>query len=554
MPTQPTVDATGYRQVQFQGGRILQAREVLQVQSFAGDQPSKGSYAIGGFYQSGATLNINPVISQGAGSATVTLQPKTNGQPMLVFVNNRFEQIPSGSSLTFTQKTDGTTASFFVNWVLWRVTANGDRGSLTDPTLVDANTGETVAELGQLQIYVGADDSGPVPAATGTIYTMFARNTAPLPMFTFTWASGKLTWTAATSATAGALASLQTAGLVFSTTGNPLVVGTDDTRMSNTRIPTDLSIKTQHVSTLTPGAAPNAVTWTNENGAVASASFASVVTNPTVAQGISTDRLYYPTWQISLSDAIACCWGRIQSIFSSLQGLGSRISSLENAVTPNYNWHFGKNLGRHGTNLDTHPPVVDCTDPNTVYPGFTVVGNKPAGNPFLVLRGDGQTANGYIYIDGNYVLSNPDYAGALNFRGTRLDNLLGIGAFLRDFAQFPLLRGDSIITGITPVGVSKGVWNVMNIGNNGFGFNSGWQIAFGAGFGLNNGETVQLPPGWTESIISFSMNRITAQVGAINYQNIFWNDKTVYCDATDTSGNHLNPTANWIGVAWRYGF
>lgn len=551
MPTQPKVDTTKYRQVQFQGGRILQAREVMQVQNNSGDQPARGSYAIGGVYQSGATLNINPVITPGAGSATVTLQPKTVGQPMLVFVNNRFEEIPAGSSLTIPQTADGTTANFYVNWVLWRVTASGDRGSLTDPTLVDPSTGEAAAEMSQLQIYVGADDSGPVPVATSTLYTMFARNTAPTVMFGFTWTAGALTWTNAISVLPGALAGRLQAGLVLTTTGSALVPGTDDVRLSNTRIPTDLSVKTQHVSALVNGATPSQVGWINEAGAQQTASFL----NATANGGITTDRLYYPAWQVSLSDAIAACWGRIQNIFSVLQSYGTRLTRLEGVGPLDLSWHIGKNLGRKGVLTDTHPPVVDCTDPATVYPGFTVVGSKPTGgNPFLVLRADGQTANGYIYQDGNIILSNPDYAGALNWNGIRFDNLLGVGAWAAAFAQKQNLRGDSIIPGIVPVGVTGGVWYVMDIGNKNFGFNSGWQIAFGSGGGLHNNETVQLPPGWTEAVFSFSLNTVTAKVGAINYTNIYWSDKTVFVDATDTSGNHLNPTANWFGFAWRYGF
>jgi hypothetical protein len=500
MPTQPTVDTTKYRQVQFQGGRILQAREVSQVQNNAGDQPSKGSFVLGALYSQGATLNVLPVITNGSGSATITLQAKTALQPTLVFVNNRFEQIPAGVSMTVAQGAENASFACYVNWVLWRVTATGDRGSLTDPTLVDATTGETVAEMGQLQIYCGADDSGPVPAPTGTSYTILARNTAPILMFAFQWKSGLLTYVSATSAVPGAAANAKQYGLVTTTTDNSIVASTDDARLANTRIPTDLSVKTQHVSALVNGPTPSLVTWANENGAQQSASFP----NATTTGGVTSDKLYYPTWQVSLSDAIAACWGRIQNIFTVLQGYGSRIVALENgAANSGVGWHIGKYLGRKGPNIDTHPPVVDCTDPATAYAGFTVIGSKAGGNPYTTVRGDGVTLNSYVYVDGNFVLSNPDFQGALNGnvggQNIRFDNLLGIGAFLLGFAQKPNLRGDSIITGIVPVGVAKGVWIVMNIGNNNFGFNSGWQIAFGSGFGLNNGETVQLPPGWTES-------------------------------------------------------
>jgi len=145
--TKPTsIDASKYRRVKYLGGRILQARELELMQSLDKDVPNKGKYEIGAIYQPGTLLNVRFIIS----TATVTPVKVDSAKPMLVFVNGQFEAF-TAPPCRFTARPAGQTDKLYVNFVLWRVTSNGENATLSDVALVDASTLEPTAEMGQIQ-------------------------------------------------------------------------------------------------------------------------------------------------------------------------------------------------------------------------------------------------------------------------------------------------------------------------------------------------------------------------------------------------------------------
>lgn len=140
------IDASKYRRVKYLGGRILQARELELMQALDKDVPNKGKYEIGAIYQPGTLLNVRFNIN----AATVSLLPVDTAKPMLVFVNGAFEAFTAPPRL-FTARPAGQTDKLYVNYVLWRVTSNGENATLADAALVDASTLEPTAEMGQIQ-------------------------------------------------------------------------------------------------------------------------------------------------------------------------------------------------------------------------------------------------------------------------------------------------------------------------------------------------------------------------------------------------------------------
>jgi hypothetical protein len=145
-----STDAGLYRHLRFVGGRILQDRELddLQASSF-----SKTAAVTDALFKDGALINVQAAIN----GLNVTLSPIDAESPMFVIVDGAFE-VFEPVTLTLPGVQQNGTDPIYLNWVVWRVTAdgtyNGQPGVLSDPALIDAGTGESVAERGQLQFEI----------------------------------------------------------------------------------------------------------------------------------------------------------------------------------------------------------------------------------------------------------------------------------------------------------------------------------------------------------------------------------------------------------------
>jgi hypothetical protein len=260
-----SVDQTRYRQLNFVGARILQARELNWLQEMdQGVAVTNNETPVSGqlqsLYRQGALFNV----SIGTSGMVVTLSATDNTKPMMVFVRDRWETFPRNNDDT----TDGTgtyagnhtitlsgagTLSVYLNWEL-KIRTGGLTGD--DPTLTDSLTNEAVASGGELILHVSYQDTSGA-ALSGS---QLAKNIAPVPLFTFTSTGTTLSLHAIDNVFTQALASTLTSGFVSTTTNTPVVVSTDDTRMTNGRSAADGSVHDASVRT------PIAAGGTNADG------------------------------------------------------------------------------------------------------------------------------------------------------------------------------------------------------------------------------------------------------------------------------------------------
>jgi hypothetical protein len=238
------MDRSRYRFVNFVGGRIMQAREVNALQDIAhgvdiDDKAAPVTFDLSAIYAEGATFNITPVITPS--TTTVTLTKTDNAKPMLVFVRGRWEILASAEAPALTLTTQQT--KVFLNWALVK------RDAIADVTLIDTTTQEATAEMGELVLAVSAtSDTGAVDG------TEFEKNLADIVLFEFTHGGNTMTLNAKDNVQTQALASPSTAGLVKTTTTNPVVPSTNDARMSDDRAPTNGSVTDAKVHTPSSGA------------------------------------------------------------------------------------------------------------------------------------------------------------------------------------------------------------------------------------------------------------------------------------------------------------
>jgi hypothetical protein len=240
------MDRTRYRYVDFKGGRILQAREMEALQDIVrgigvdvDETHIPTAFDLAAVYKEGATFNItaNLVLK------TVHLQPTDSNKPMLVFVRGRWETLQSGEAPSIALAAGATPnddqKNLYLNWHLVKRTLSDDA------LLVDSTTLEATADMGELTLEVSATDThGPANPDTE-----FERNTAAIVLLSFVHTSNSLTQDTKDNVNPQALASVQTAGLVKTTTPTPIVVSTDDARMDDARTPSDVSVTDAKVRT-----------------------------------------------------------------------------------------------------------------------------------------------------------------------------------------------------------------------------------------------------------------------------------------------------------------
>lgn len=245
-----SIDRTRYRQIQFIGARILQAREMNDLQDIAQglafDDVTASSYLLSSVFRQGATYNINIGIS----NKTVSLTAVDNTKPMLVFIRDRWEAIKLSEIISpLTLSVSGPTqTNIFVNWEIHIRTSSDD----TD--LIDAVTSDPTANMGELILSVGLTDT----SATALTGSQLAKNTSPTVMSNFTHTPTSLSQNFLDNVIPQALATSQVSGLVKGTTNTAVVVSTDDPRMSNARSAADGSVHDLTVRTPLPAGGTNA--------------------------------------------------------------------------------------------------------------------------------------------------------------------------------------------------------------------------------------------------------------------------------------------------------
>lgn len=590
MPTQPaSIDTTKYRQVEYISGRILQARELLLQQSLESDSPANGKFDLGSLYKTGATMNVRAVINGGS----VSLVPIDSANPMLVYLNGSWEAFTT-PVMTFQPQANGLRNTIYLNYVLWRVSATGAAGSLTDPSLIDTDTQQPAAEMGQLQIYVGANDSGAVDTAL-----MFDRNTTPIPMIILQWdGSGVLSVFQYVSVKPQALASPQRPGLVSTSTTASVVVSDDDPRNTNQRVPLDASVNSQKVSVPQATGAGDVV-FADQTGTAVHTPVVTVATTPT-APGINAKLSFYDVWGTTVSDALSLIWSKLTNVYGVLQGMLGRIIALEQKALQDLTVHVGKDLGLPAT----HPPIVKNTDPATVYPGFEVWG-APSSNPsaqgaYDVLDAGG-TKLGSIDFSGNYSVTNPavkptlqssevgDFSSYVGFANFMLNYVLA-----QKHAAPPVLGLSGDVSGATNASSvnriqGRPVSNAVPRAGSVFRFDgSAWQVAdfptpdmqsmviaggrwiiatffnsnvhqvqFAVGQGVTaNGDSFTIPPGFDPNNMVFiaSPNGYTETGhpahGILNC-SVTPGTTRVNMIYADASGNQWGGNANWFAFGWR---
>lgn len=226
-------DSTRYREYDFIGGRILEAREMGALQDINAGRDSGGNVLVrdlNALYREGATLNIKPVIA--TGTTTVTLAPIDNTRPMAIFIRGRWEPITGADTSALAVTASPWT--IFLNWNLTIV------DSTQDASLIDTGSGEPTANVGQLVISISVTDTSATSLPAGQL----AKNTQPVPLFVFGPSGSTLQLIPSDNANSEALGTMSHAGLVkiSTTTGQGVALANDDPRVADARNPINGSV------------------------------------------------------------------------------------------------------------------------------------------------------------------------------------------------------------------------------------------------------------------------------------------------------------------------
>lgn len=229
------VNQNRYRQLQFIGGDILEARELNWLQEMAQgvavtDNETSVDGELQSLYRQGAMMNVTVTTS----GLTVTLSATNSALPMLIFVRDRWEIYPTTNDLVSDTTGNhpanhvitliGTETTVYLNWQL-AIRTGGLVGD--DPTLTDATTNQSVASAGELILILSDTDTSGI-SLTGS---QLAKNTSPIPLCSFINDSTFLTYLPTDNVLLPAVANKVTSGFVKTSTNTFTVVSTDDPRI-----------------------------------------------------------------------------------------------------------------------------------------------------------------------------------------------------------------------------------------------------------------------------------------------------------------------------------
>ncbi len=422
-----------YRVVDFLGGRILESREMMTLQSMThGVDPSGNTVTLDldQLYRPGATQNITVTTS----GLTASFSPTQGTLPMTAFIRGRWEVLQSGDLPPVTLSSGQT--HIYLNYQIRIVT------STEDASLVDATTGAATANMGELDLVIGATDTSAV-ALNGT--TQLEKNTSPIVMWQFTNNGSALTQVTLDDVNPPALASVGMSGLVSTTTANPVVVSTDDPRMTNGRAPLAGSVVDASVRV------PESVNAVDGYGPPDGPSFAGNADGSLQydltkdAGGISADKIIWQEATERVSDFLAWIKAQVVSVTSTLAShIGQALGSVTTHPMPTASQvgaaplsHVGMQLGLPGS----HPPTVTQDSGGfSVYqdttPGLLEeTGARSTDAAYGVYTGAALVAGllhtGDVYSTPLNALVTVPGGTPINFRGS-LTTLLDVGTVLTD--------------------------------------------------------------------------------------------------------------------------
>jgi hypothetical protein len=329
-------DRTRYREVNYIGGRYLEARELNLMQDIARQTDSTNipsAYEMNALYRDGASLNIALTIV----GKQITFSAADGTNPMLVFVRGQWEKLKSSEAAPITL-TSGT--NIYLNYTVQQTT------SADDAQLIDASTAEATAEMGELLLSVSATDTS-IAAGPALQANQFERNPNPIILFLFTQGSNTVTLVPQDNVKPQAKANNNQGGLVTMSTGTSSVAcATDDPRLTNARAPSAGSVVDASVYV------PVAAGGNNADGT-------PIYTD---GSGVSAGKIIYRAGTQLLSDIIAWLktqFNTLQASFTAHSGatLGQvnthpMPTAQQVGATPSS--HQGEALGLS----DSHPPVA----------------------------------------------------------------------------------------------------------------------------------------------------------------------------------------------------
>lgn len=493
------IDRTRYRQLEFVGARILQARELNWLQEMAQgfsvtDDETPVSGMLSQMYRQGSTRNITVGIS----GLNVTLSATNSSLPMLIFVRDRWETFPGqnddttgtgGTQPGNNTMTLGTTdTNIFLNWEL-RIRTGGLTGD--DPSLTDSTTNEAVASAGELILHLSNVDTSSTPLAGNQL----AKNTQAISLLDFTNSTTLLTLVPQDNAISSAEGTISSGGLVRTTTSTSIVVSTDDPRMTDGRSAADGSV---HDSTVR---LPVAAGGTNANG---TPTYQLPIDGGTDIGGISGAKIVLLATTQLLEDGWNWLVGSFNSLLTAFNAHATAALGLSNThpiptaaqvgATPLS--HVGQPLG-----LSTSHPATT----NVSSGGFRVNRGVPGGGSVM--------DPGYGIFDSSSIdLASLNHDGDIYSSLAQLSSVSGVSAPATTTGALGLMSVMAKVLAqhvnqnpgsgnFNPHNTSAGQLGALTLSNfsqsltsNGYTvFPNGLIIQWGLATGISNGSTVTFP-------------------------------------------------------------
>lgn len=508
-----------YRQLQYEGTRILEAREVNWTQEIAQGVDIAGFSGGGGglpvsnqltaTYRQGALFNVTVATA----GLTVTLSATNPSLPMLVFVRDRWETIPTtndtfadylsatvGANAVF--HLQGSETTIYLSWQLFQQTG----GSLgTDPTLSDSS-GQPTANAAELQLALST------ASAVGTVLpgayygltsggSIIAVNTSLILCLTFTNNGTTLTYVPQDNIIAQALVNPGTSGFVSVDTthggSGSSVVATNDARIGAAL--TSVADGLVHDSTVRT---PVAFGGTNADGTTV---YKLPINGGSDIGGISAAKVI----MISFTQTLEAGWNYLRAAFSALlaaynahQNAQLGLANTHPVPTPSQvgaapSSHVGLPLGTNGSAQAalSHPGVI-----NSITGGFEVDQSSTGAalDPGFAIKTSG-TNIASLNHDGDIYSALANALLAAN-GGGRSGN--GVGAMgLMSHVATALTQHVNQLSHANPHGLTASDIGALTSSNftQSFG-QTGWVILpnglviqWGLATGISNGSTVPFP-------------------------------------------------------------
>jgi len=253
------IDRTRYRYVNFVAGRVLESREMSQLQDISRGVDmttlTPSAFDLNAIYNDGALFNATLAIS----GKNVQLVP-VGTAPIRVFVRGRWESLKAGESPQVSLS--GGQTALYLFYYLAKITSGTTDSDTTDSQLVTAAGGEATADMGEMRIVITADHGFAPPVTALESY-------GPVTLFTFVQTSSSVTVASQLpNVQSEALADNVHAGPVLLTTGTSggVAVAPDDPAMTNMRTPSDGSVT--NVKVRTPVATSGSYDLTADPGGI----------------------------------------------------------------------------------------------------------------------------------------------------------------------------------------------------------------------------------------------------------------------------------------------